>query len=332
MTLDAVAEQVGYRSAYLSMVESGLRQLNEEGVARVAEVIGLDPGEAQLAALRERLPSGMRAIVPYAMPSPGRQRPTQVEHAIARELQEKHFDFDIEEVRIQVTTDWEGNVRFIRTYERCRPNAAGRPVFEIVFREQVTGTAPEPGAPEPGAPEPKLQVTANPTDLAYELHTEISPTHHTHRLFFPQGWRRRSQVSRDAFSFTFEGRQQGVYVLDPSKVDPQDCRESLRQPYRGSFQFYVPHLVRRLRLEFDCPEGYSPERWDAWAWWGREPLRSVGRNLIGEGVSRHHRLTSEGGHAELVVEEPLAGYSFAIVWLPADRFDYLHARYGGTRA
>jgi len=39
------------------------------------------------------------------------------------------------------------------------------------------------------------------------------------------------------------------------------------------------------------------------------------------------RLTTQEHAAELVVDEPLIGYSFAVVWTPADNQRYLEARH-----
>jgi len=73
-------------------------------------------------------------------------------HAAARQLQSEHFDFEIDTLRFQATTDWDGNVRTVRTYDGCRPNAAGRSVWEINFRERVVGLQPDPRRPTPSSP------------------------------------------------------------------------------------------------------------------------------------------------------------------------------------
>jgi transcriptional regulator with XRE-family HTH domain len=319
LTFAQLAAEVGYHPSYLSLVERGLRLLDEEGVVRLAQVLGLDPAVALLAALRERLPEDLRALVPADLPDAS---PDGL-HSAARQLQAEHFDFEIEEIRTESVLDWDGNVRNIRTYEGCRPNAAGRPIWEILFRDRVVGRDSQEESADS-----KFAVRTAPPNLECELSTTMSGDWRTNRLFFPKGWRRSPHRNEDSFAFTVESYSEQAYVLDPAAAVASDGIERIH-PFRGWFSYHLPYFASRLKIRFEMPKGYTPEKWEAWCWWGTGLLQSVSRNLAGTSASRSFELRSEGGHAELVVNEPLAGYSYALVWTPADRKKYLESRYGG---
>ena len=321
LTFAQLSAEVGYHPSYLSLVERGLRQLDEEGVVRVAHALGIDPSTALLSALRERLPDELRALVP----SDSRGTDQETIHRAARQLQAEHFDFEIESLELNASVDWDGNVRIVRVVEGCRPNSTGRPVWEILFRERTVGVDPNPEAAFP-----KFAVRQAPADLEYEVDSTTTDSWRQNRLFFPRGWRRSPHPIADSFSFVFETYQEQALLLDASSIAKRIVSETLRQPIRGSLNYHVPFFVRRLTVSIEFPRGYQPERWETWAWWGTGNLESVPRNLIDHGPSRSYQSQTEDGRARLVVQEPLAGYSFAVVWTPADRQRYLEARYGGA--
>jgi hypothetical protein len=263
----------------------------------------------------------MRGFVPAQASATDRESV----HSVARQLQAEHCDYEIESLKVQATVDWDGNVRIVRTFEGCRPNATGRAVWQMSFRERIVGVDPNPEA----ASYPKFAVRQAPPDLEHEISTSSVGHWRCHRIFFPKGWRRLPHKLEDSFSFAFESYQEKALLLDPSEALKRAAVEALSHPLRGSLNFLVPYFVKRLEVSLDFPRGYEPERWDAWVWWGSEQLENVGRNLSGKGVSRTLELRSSGGHAELSADEPLAGYTFALVWTPADRQKYLEARYGG---
>ena len=323
LTLATLAERVGYHASYLSLVERGRRELDEAGVIRVAEALGLDPTDALMSALRQRLPEELRRYVPgstAAHDSAGGAL------AIARQLQAGHSDYEVGRLYAAQTIDWDGNFRIIRSYEACRPNADGRLVSQLPFRERVIGVSPHDGEPQ----YPKFAVRSAPDNLAYELITRKATEWISHTVFFPEGWRRASRRSDDEFCFTVELYHPNGYVLDPAKLAPRAERAALHQPPTGSFAVTVRNFTHALELSVALPDGYSPQRWQPWVWWGAEPLVTEPRNLAGNGTCRSLAFQPEGGRARLVAEQPLAGYTFAIVWTPADRQSYLEARYAAS--
>jgi transcriptional regulator with XRE-family HTH domain len=321
LTFAQLAAEVGYHPSYLSLVERGLRMVDEEGVVRLAQALELDPTVALLAALRERLPENLRSLVPTTIDNPS----LETLHGAARQLQAGHFDYEVETLRVNASCDWDGNVRLLRTYEGCRPNASGRPVWEVSFREQLVGA--EAGG---GADLPKFDVRQAPANLDFQVSSGADGGWRIHRIFFPRGWRRSPHPREDSFSFAFEVRQPDALVLDASTAVQRAGHEGLQNPLQSSLSFHVPYFVRHLALAFDFPRPLEPERWDAWSWWGAGGMGNATRNLSGAGQCKSLSFTADGSHAELLVEEPLAGYSFAVVWTPADRQRYLEARYGAA--
>src|SRR5437870_9993464 len=83
LTFAQLSAEVGYHPSYLSLVERSLRQLDEEGVVRVAHVLGIDPSAALMGALRERLPDELRQFVP----SDSTANDQESVHRAARQLQ-----------------------------------------------------------------------------------------------------------------------------------------------------------------------------------------------------------------------------------------------------
>jgi transcriptional regulator with XRE-family HTH domain len=321
LTFAQIAAEVGYHPSYLSLVERGLRLLDEEGVVRLAQVLGIDPGKALLAALRERLPEDLRTLVPDDLPA---STPDNL-HAAARQLQAEHFDFEVEEIRTESVVDWDGNVRNLRTYEGCRPNAAGRPIWEITFRDRTVGLKTQ----EEGA-YPKFAVKTSPPDLECELTTLTSELFRTNRLFFPKGWRRSPHRGEDSFSFSIESYNERVYTFDTATIAQRAATEArLSNPLQSVFSYHLPFFAQRLKIRVEMPKGYRPEKWDAWCWWSNARFESVSRNLVAKGAARSFEFRTESDTAEFVINEPLAGYSYAILWTPTDRRGYLEARYGG---
>lgn len=320
VTFTALAKLVGYHASYLSLVERGLRVLDETGVVRVAEALHIDPTQALLASLTQRLPEELRQHVPADAAISDRLTP--FEHA--RLLQAPQFDYQVGRVRSHGSVDWDGNLRLVRNFDDCRPNAEGRPISQIMFRERVVGVEPKIGDPV----YPKLAVRQAPHGLEFQLETRKSSGWINHLIVFPDGWRRSSRQSEDSFCFTLETFQKNALLLDPSKRTERAQYETLQPLPTGSFAHHLVSFTQTMELSFEFPRGYEPERWQAWVWWGPGPFAAVTRNLAGKDHCRSFAFTREGGHARLVADQPLAGYHYAIVWTPADRQAYLEAKHG----
>ena len=320
MKLSQIAQELGCHESYLSMLERGLRRPIDELVVRLARALKIDPSLALLAALRERLPEEMRSLVPDSVRPEG----TQDALSIARQVQAAHAEYEVGCVTIAVTVDWDGNRRMIRTFRDCRPNADGRPVGKLSFRERVVGVRPEADAPEA-----KFSILTKPRGLEYEVSSQTVDSWREHRVSFPKGWRRASQKSGDTFSFSLEAYQEKAYVIDTASFVARSAAEGNRPLPQGSINYHLKHFAHRLEVSLDFPRGYEAERWDSQAWFGSEVFDGFTRNLAGKGVSRSFELRSQGDHARLVADDPLAGYTFALVWTPADPKRYLESRYGG---
>jgi len=320
LTLEEVAVVVGCTSSHLSLVERGKRQMDEAGVVRLATPLGIEPSVALLASLRSRLPEELRHLVS----TPGRASDSGAVHQVVRGLQAEHHEFSVEEIEFSGCVDWDGNARVTRHYRGVRPNAAGRPVWEISFRDRRVGKSP---ASDGYA---KFAVEEEPASLDYELESETQGEWAVNRLVFPTGWRAGLARSSDRFSFTTESFVPRVFCLDPSAEPKAPPARTLRSPFLGAFTFHIPYLARTLTVNFAFPVGYAPAKWsEPWAWSGTTPFIEVARNLAQDGVARSITMTAERHLGELRAEEPLVGYSFALVWTPADRQRYLEARHGG---
>ena len=322
-SLTQLSSEVGFHPSYLSLVERGQRQLDEKGILRVAKALKLDVQAALIAALRERLPEAERQVLPESLAANEDDARLQA----VRRFQRDHFDYEVERLRVQVSVDWDGNVRTVRTFEGCRPNAAGRPVWEIAFRERIVGAEPPADAPQA-----KFAVRQVPAGLEYHASSGTEGPWRQHRLFFPKGWRRSPEAIADSFSFVFETHQEKALPLDDATFIERSAREGLHNPLLRAYSFFLPYFLNRLEIAFDFPGDYAPERWEKWIWWGKGPLESDTRNLADAKLSRSLELQTRRGHAELLANEPVAGYTYSLVWIPASRQRYLEARYGGSHA
>ncbi len=323
MTIAALAAAVGYDPSYFSMVERGLRRIEEEAVVRTALVLGIDPTVALLSALREKLPAEMKRFVPAEL----HPEDASAVFDTVRRFQSEDHDFEIQVSRLEAAADWDGNVRITRTIEDCRPNASGRPVGELSFSERLVGAAPG-GEP----PKSSFKVLKAPKGLEFEATSERSPTGFQHRLRFPRGWKRTPQAREDAFSFSFEDHQEKGLSLETSEHIKNAEREGfhLRLPLQGTLGVYVRHLIRRLEVTLEFPKGYVPEKWEAWSWWGAGALEGATRNLSAKSC-QSLKTRFQSNRAELTAQEPLLGYTVALVWTPLDFQRYLEARYGGSK-
>ena len=319
LTLAQLAREVGYDASYFSLLERGLRHLDDEAVVRVALCLGLDPGKALLAALRERLPPSLRGYL--SSPPPGRN--AEAVYDTARAFQAEDFDFEIGRAVHHVTSDLDGNITLRRRFEDCRPNLVNRPVPALRFRERATG-----GAEHAAAVPTKFDVLDAPPKLRYETESSRSGMYLHHRVLFPEGWRRRAHRKGDAFSFAWTSHHPKALSLDLGSFLRRAADDGLETPVKGSLNTYVRYFVRRLEVTLEFPRGYEPEQWKPCVWFGSGPLESGVRDL-GDKPCRRLEFDAEGNRAELSVAEPLAGYTFSITWIPLDTHEYLEARIGG---
>ena len=322
MTIQQVAQAVGFDRSYFSLLERGRRRLDDEAVARVALLLGLDPTEALLAGVRERLPEPLRGFIPADL----QRDDADLLHA-ARTHQSQAFDFEIERSRIRATSDWDGNVRFERTLEGCRPNAAQRPVFEITFRERAVGESDD-GRAGPG--EPSFELLTAARGVPYEHRVVRNGSWTIHRLFFPRGWRRAAQAVSDAFSFRLRSyHPRGLFLSTAQFVEEAEAAGISQEPV-GRLNVYVRHFVRQLEVTLDFPEQYRPKGWQSWAQWGQGDPPSAAN--MAHHACRALRMKTGSSSAKLIADEPLAGYTFSIRWTPLSTQQCLEARYGAIDA
>ena len=319
MTATELAARLGYDPSYISLVERGLRRLDEEAIVQVALALNIDPTEALLASLRERLPEALRQ---YA-PTRNQVQAAEGGYSNVRDFQARDFEFEIGRSLIDVTADWDGNVHVLHTLEDCRPNPDGRPLYQVAFRRQVPGIEANQQAVG------RFELIKAPPQLEYEH--EALPADDTiiHRIVFPRGWRRTSRQIDDSFTFVIETYQPEALVLDAERFLKRAQRKGIVMPFRGSLNTYLRYFIRKLEVVLTFPQGYEPDSLKPWVWWGHGSLEQTTRDL-GARPCSSLEFRSNNNKAHLTVDEPLAGYTFSITWAPLDPQRYIEARYGGS--
>ena len=99
---------------------------------------------------------------------------------------------------------------------------------------------------------------------------------------------------------------------------------------KGRLNVYTRHFIKRLEVKLTFPTNYEPELWQTGVGWGRDESESAAHNLH-DRVCRHLTFRPMKNEATLIVDEPLAGYSYKILWNPLDHQRFLEARQGDLR-
>ena len=306
LTAKALAEALDIKRSFLSMIENGRRKPSFDMVLRLADALGMDPRSALQAALREHLAESQRHLVPAAE---GSAEATVLDldedFAVARSLQRRHAELEVDRVEVHVTVDAEGNVRIVRRLTGCRPNPDVA-VLEVSFRDRV-GLPPEPA----GLGELELLCIESPAGLDYRRE-KVFLAEQEHRISFPHGWR-TSGKRLNGLSVEYANDLEAVFRYDGEAP-------------KGVFNYHLPFVAKSLQLSVTFPEWYEPESVEPWAWFGRARHSVVARNVQSDGVARSIRPWIQANKVQLTVNEPLAGYSYAVVWVPPDRQKVIQAK------